>query len=420
MAGNAPPAFAGEMLGSQLAALRSRVQEQNTTGSLDGLVARELLAESADIRWQVDVHLSTWLAEDPTRHLSPTGLATLGYLRTHTCPGCPEVGDLIDAGFRAIRQRDFFPSDRITFLYDFRLLVGVTLAAHHVRARDPQHAEWLLGLLRDRRYLPADRFQEIGRRAASSLLTGDPVPLEFAADLHRVDELSLAGWVASSAHGVSPSAGMVDLPRRIVEATVLADSGSVSPPLAALLMAAAQNAVGGAARELVRGADAVGAVLRSFPAAMRRWRWDSDDLVDPVRWDIRSEREVQDVLWIMLRSCFDDVIDEDPLPKIGHASYRVDFALPRLRTLIEVKYVYRVADFKKIEKEIMQDAAAYLRRSSAFDRIVVFIYDDSASVEHHDLTEQTLRGVTGIADVVIVSRPGMLAGRADRSSKRAS
>jgi hypothetical protein len=44
-----------------------------------------------------------------------------------------------------------------------------------------------------------------------------------------------------------------------------------------------------------------------------------------LRWQIRSEREVQDILLIMLRSVFDDVIDEDTLPEFGHKGYRSDF-----------------------------------------------------------------------------------------------
>ena len=55
---------------------------------------------------------------------------------------------------------------------------------------------------------------------------------------------------------------------------------------------------------------------------MRRWRWDNDDVKVPVRWEVRSEREVQDILWLMLRSTFDGVIDEETLPKFGHSSYR--------------------------------------------------------------------------------------------------
>ena len=400
--------------GEQIGRLRQRVDDVNVPGSLEGLNARHVLGSTVGVTWRVDPELAIWLAEEPNRHLTPGGLAALGYLSPSVHAEGPTVEALLEAGCCAIQRRDVFPSDRLTFLYDFRLLVGVCLAARRVSDRAPQHGEWLLGVLQDRRFVPANRFQEVARRYAMSLLTGDLVALEFTSDLHQTDELAIAAWLVTSGAG-SPvgtsDTGAADLARRTVQAAFLADTRTLPQPVVALLLAATTGAAMGAADDLIRGAHSVGSVLRRFPAAMRRWRWDSDDLADPVRWPIRSEREVQDVLWIMLRSCFDDVVDEDPLPKVGHASYRVDFAVPRLRTLIEVKFAYKASDFKKIEKELMQDASAYLRHSRSYDQIVVFIYDDSAAVEQHDLTDQALRGVTGISDVVIVSRPGVLAGR---------
>jgi hypothetical protein len=141
---------------------------------------------------------------------------------------------------------------------------------------------------------------------------------------------------------------------------------------------------------------------------MRRWRWDEDDLHDPVRWLVRSEREVQDILWLILRSVFEDVVDEETLPKVGHSTYRADFGLPRLGVLVEVKYARHHTDFKKIEKEVMEDSVAYLRNAGPYKEIVVFIYDESASVQEHDMTAAALRELSGVSDVIIVSRPSRL------------
>jgi hypothetical protein len=66
----------------------------------------------------------------------------------------------------------------------------------------------------------------------------------------------------------------------------------------------------------------------------------------------------------------------------------------------------------------MVDSVAYLQRASLYDEIVVFIYDSSASVEHHDLTRTTLMQVSGIADVIIVSRPGVLAASSDQGNSK--
>jgi len=40
----------------------------------------------------------------------------------------------------------------------------------------------------------------------------------------------------------------------------------------------------------------------------------------------------------MLRPVFDDLVDEETLRKLGHSTYRADFAIPSLGLLIEVKY----------------------------------------------------------------------------------
>jgi len=175
-----------------------------------------------------------------------------------------------------------------------------------------------------------------------------------------------------------------------------------------VLLKAANDIVNASIDQLILSKSHVALVLGRFQAAMRRWRWDPDTLQNPVHWQIPSEREVQDILWIILRSVFDDLKDEETLPKIGHHSFRADFGLPRLRVLIEAKFARQGADFEKIEREIMEDSVGYLNETDLYKEIIVFIYDHSSSVERHDLTRQALLSVPGISEVIIVSRPGML------------
>lgn len=84
--------------------------------------------------------------------------------------------------------------------------------------------------------------------------------------------------------------------------------------------------------------------------------------------------------------------------------------------LIEVKYARSHGDFNKIEKEVMEDSVAYLRGTTRYTEIVVFIYDESCSVQEHDMTAATLRSLEGVMDVVIVSRPSQLPHGRQRSS----
>jgi hypothetical protein len=142
---------------------------------------------------------------------------------------------------------------------------------------------------------------------------------------------------------------------------------------------------------------------------MHRWRCDGSSMSKPIRWPITAEREVQDILWLVLRPVFDDLVEEEALPRLGHSTYRADFGIPSLGILIEVKYVRKSTDFKEIEKEVLEDAVAYLSGITASKEIVVFIYDESASVQEHDTTASALRSIDRISDVIIASRPSQLA-----------
>jgi hypothetical protein len=131
-------------------------------------------------------------------------------------------------------------------------------------------------------------------------------------------------------------------------------------------------------------------------------------LKKPIIWPITSEREVQDILWLILRSYFEDLVDEEAMPKFGHKYHIPDFSIPSLRLLIEVKYAYKKADFKKIEQEIMVDTIGYLSKTQDYDKILVFIYDESSSVQEHGTTKNDLMKLDVIEDVIIVSRPSQI------------
>jgi hypothetical protein len=53
----------------------------------------------------------------------------------------------------------------------------------------------------------------------------------------------------------------------------------------------------------------------------------------------------------------------------------------------------------------MEDSVAYLRSAGPYKEIIVFVYDESASAQEHDITAAAMRELDTISDVVIVSRP---------------
>jgi hypothetical protein len=120
---------------------------------------------------------------------------------------------------------------------------------------------------------------------------------------------------------------------------------------------------------------------------------------------ITSEREVHNIIWIMLRPVFDDLVDEETLLKRGHSTYRADFGIPSLGLLIEVKYARKAADFKTFEKEVYEDYVAYLTGNGPYRKMTVFIYDESVSVQEHGTTRKALLDLPNMTDVIIVCRP---------------
>jgi hypothetical protein len=209
--------------------------------------------------------------------------------------------------------------------------------------------------------------------------------------------------------GGNPPDELALLQRGILSGVLSTDAAALSACDAAVLRAAAGRIVDASIDSAVLNRSHVGVVLRRFPAAMKRWRWDDPaEVQHPIRWEVNSEREVQDIVWVLLRGVFDDLVDEEPLPRLGHSSYRSDFGIPRLGVLVEIKYVRSASAFKKVEKEVIEDSVAYLRERTTYKKIVVFIYDASASVQEHDVTAAALLDLEHVIDVVIVSRPSQL------------
>lgn len=403
--------LAAAQAGSWLTAAAQRIAEGNVPGHIDGLFARHILAAKPvpGLDWNVSPLSPKWLGENRDRLGQAPALAALGYGLAWPVPACQaDARSALADGLPRLMTRDLF-ADRLTFIHNSLQVTGIVLAAQAMATDLPAFGDWLLGVLRDTRLQPADRFQELIYQHLRAILSGQPT----AADLRPDDDpavLALIHWMiaAGTAPPPGPAGELSALQSRIIGSALRTDPAKLTIPQAAVIYRAVADILDTSIGQLVLSRSHLGAVLRRFEVAMRRWRWDDDSLANPIRWPVTSEREVQDILWLILRSVFDDVIDEETLPKLGHSTYRADFGLPRLGVLIEVKYARQHTDFKKIEKEVMEDSIAYLRGASRYKEIVVFIYDESTSVQEHDITAAALRELDGVTDVVIVSRPSRL------------
>lgn len=120
---------------------------------------------------------------------------------------------------------------------------------------------------------------------------------------------------------------------------------------------------------------------------------------------LESERDVQDIVWIMLRSHFDRLDREDTLPKFGTKNYRPDFGIPELHTLIEIKFIGDKTNVADIQEEILGDIPAYLADQARYNSLIVLVYDAAHKLRDPRKFIEDLRTVEGIIDVLVV--PGI-------------
>jgi hypothetical protein len=156
----------------------------------------------------------------------------------------------------------------------------------------------------------------------------------------------------------------------------------------------------------------VGALLRRVPFGLKKWTWESAPRTktspEPRRWHVENEYHVQNMLWLILAPLFPDLIDEDATPKVGPVQPRADICVPSLRLVIEVKFMRGGDQPKKMVEQIATDASLYLVPGSKYDRVIPFVWDDSRRSERHGEMIRGMRQISGVADAVIVSRPGCM------------
>ncbi len=121
----------------------------------------------------------------------------------------------------------------------------------------------------------------------------------------------------------------------------------------------------------------------------------------------KREAEVQDIVWIMLRSHFDRLDREDTLPRFGVKNYKPDFGVPDLRTLVEVKFVGEKTKVgEDIQESILGDIPGYLNQHSKYDNLIVLVYDAAHKLRDPRKFIEDLRSADGIIEVFIIAGIG--------------
>jgi hypothetical protein len=154
------------------------------------------------------------------------------------------------------------------------------------------------------------------------------------------------------------------------------------------------------------------AILEGTSRSLKRWPYGEKTLRSmPALWEIANEYNVQDMLWAVLAPLFPDLEDEESLPSLGPKHPRVDLGIPRLRTIIEVKFLRcdRQADRAQLIEEVAADASLYLSKTTDYDGIIAYFWDDAAQTDQHHEIKIGLEAISGIIAAVIIPRPAKMA-----------
>jgi len=90
---------------------------------------------------------------------------------------------------------------------------------------------------------------------------------------------------------------------------------------------------------------------------------------------IKDEYDVQDILYVILKSIFPKLREEDPIPKVGAKSSKIDLILREEKILIEVKMI-KANDSNEIKfiDQLKIDFESY-HECKWLDKLFCFVYD---------------------------------------------
>lgn len=350
----------------------------------------------AELRKQIDEVIA-----QPSQARNPEHIATLGFGAACKLLSEGESEIFKDEVTHLKGRRFFAPGRPPRFEIDGSALLGVALGV--ATYDDPETQKWLAELLtRASQEVSSDDWQ-LGLIRAARLCSGEtdlkiaPADLEIALAARGLIELGTnqfqEGWALASSLKPHRSGPERDAVRLTAFDYVLSRRGQIT--------------IGAVTRE------SVVQLLQGMSRSMRLWTYESEPRTARskiARWEVENEYHVQNLLWVVLAPVLSDLEDEENLPSIGHKNPRADLCVPSLRTIIEVKFMRASgqAACRKIIDEIASDASLYLSKTTNYDNIICFVWDDCAQTEQHDELKAGLEAINGISAAVIIPRPSKM------------
>lgn len=390
--------------------LKQAIAPLNSPNSLDGLVALHFDTYQRlrhTFKWCDYAKPDSWLTQQSDVSSQAPKLATLGALLAYQIGNSSQIdeaaADVFQQGLSALQKRrpDFTSST--SWVLQPSIVMAIALGVRAIG--DIQVKDWFTGLI-------ATGFENRTVPLLPHLIYGYVLhlfdmkhpKLNIAASVDSLTacslpELALSIWFARHEIGDWSIKNRIDwlneAQTAFWERMVTEEPYAAEDYKAALLWEVMVSYLH--STPTVDSAARVSDMLLNFPAALERWK---------PEWKIKDEADVQRLVFLVLRTYFDDLRYEDNLPKLGRSGHRYDIGIPQLKLLVEIKFARKAADFQKFVEEIGKDAAQ-IHTQIDFTSFIVFIFDPTCTTEHYDWTKQALLQFAPVKDAVIVCAPAV-------------
>lgn len=119
---------------------------------------------------------------------------------------------------------------------------------------------------------------------------------------------------------------------------------------------------------------------------------------------IGDEYDVQDLLYALLVSRYEDVRAEEPTPSYAGGASRMDFLLKNESIVVEAKYASERLRDKRIGEELIIDISRYQSHPSC-RFLICFVYDPEHQIRNPEGLEADLSKKHGNLDVRVIVNP---------------
>lgn len=402
----------GREISHQLKKLTDIVLENNQPGNRYGLFSYHILNNTTEvkIKWNV-ICTEDWI-NNTFNERRIYHITSLGY-SLHTSSISKFASEKFVNSLDIFKQNGLNKGNHVSYANQPLTLLGLILGTKQIKDDVWKNTtlQWLNSIINEViKEQQISGLQKLLYKYITFFINPKSAFIEDIESHHSLEEISLISYclkrnIFQTYQDNLPS----QIRKKLLNQIVHQGIDNATTESVALILAATSESITVDIDNILISRHFVSAILSRFEDAMRRWRYDDDKKIKkPIKWQITQEREVQDILWLILRAFFDDLIDEETLPKFGRNSYKPDFAIPSLRLLIEAKFIYDKNGFSKVEKGIGEDSIGYFNNTQEYDKLIVFIYDLSCSVQEHSITKNALMKLDRIEDVIIVSKPSQL------------